>query len=85
MDSVRAGFIKKILREFDIECAEISYSPEYLNRNNEWTYRIKLLIKSNPENLTKLYGKIGFEYNKEKKFLANVAVNYLKTKKNISK
>jgi tRNA-splicing ligase RtcB len=74
------GQIASLLSEFGVKTSEIKAKDEYLNQFLEITKRIKLLINGDSENLIKLYGTIGFEYNLERKFLANVAIQYLKLK-----
>ncbi|MFQ6055853.1 MAG: RtcB family protein, partial [Methanosarcinales archaeon] len=75
--------ISDMLREFDIESSHISEREEYINKKGDVSYRLRLQISGTPENLIKLWGKIGFEYNQKKRYLANVAVQYLQLKKKV--
>jgi len=72
--------ISKILKEFDINTKRISQRKENVNKKKEISYRLRLLFSSSPQNLCKLWSKIGFEYNLEKQFLANIATHYIKLK-----
>ncbi|HII16004.1 MAG TPA: RNA-splicing ligase RtcB, partial [Nanoarchaeota archaeon] len=74
--------INSLLKEFGIENSSIKERKEYEGKHGT-TYRLRLQISSLNENLIKLWSKVGFEYNKERRFLANAAVQYLKTKNNI--
>lgn len=74
--------IGQLLLKFSIKSKLIKERKEYENKGYT-SYRLRLQISSEPDNLIKLWGKIGFEYNKEKSFLANVAVQYLKLKKKV--
>ena len=68
------------LSEFGIATYKISKRKEYVNKKGLVSYRLRLMIVGSTENLIRLYSKIGFEYNKKRSFLANYAVQYLKTK-----
>lgn len=70
-----------LLNEFGIKTSEIKEVDEYFNQYLEITKRIRLQVRATAENLIRLYQLIGFEYNKEKRFLANVMVQYLKLKR----
>jgi tRNA-splicing ligase RtcB len=73
--------IRRLLREFNVETYPISVEDEAsFGKDGSPSVRIRLQIAGNPENLIRLWGTIGFEYNREKTFLANVAVSYLKRK-----
>lgn len=77
--------IAKMLREFGIVSYKISERKEFVNKDGLVSYRLRLMISNKTDNLLKLYGKIGFEYNEERKFLANVATAYLRLKDTVSK
>lgn len=77
--------IKVLLEEFEIESTQIAERKEFVNEKGEVSIRFRLQISSKPENLEKFWSKIGFEYNKKKKFLANAALLYLKAKKKVVK
>ncbi len=69
--------IKKLLEKFGIKAV---VRKAYENRDKVC---LRLLVKSNPENLIKLYSKIGYEYNSLRRRLANAAIVYLKLKQKI--
>ena len=69
--------IKKLLEKFGIK-AVIRKAYE-----NEDKVCLRLLVRSDTENLIKLYSKIGYEYNSLRRRLANAAIVYLKLKQKI--
>ena len=73
--------LRLILYEFGVE----SNYPVFVKGNNYEgkngkTIGLRFLINGRPENLIKLYSKIGYEYNIKKQKLACLAINYLKLK-----
>jgi len=68
--------IKKMLEEFEVESNLI-----YEIKGTEKTVGLRLVISNKEENLEKLWSKIGYEYNLERKVLANLAVAYIRMKK----
>lgn len=62
--------IKLLLKEFEIKTAKIS-------QDKHQGYRVRLLVSANFDSLHNLWGRIGYEYQAEKMFLANLAVHYL--------
>ncbi len=81
-------FLKQIallLGEFGVKVKKITVEPEAVKGKKSASARLRLIISGSPENLVKLWGAVGFEYNREKKHLANVAVHYLKLKTRIIK
>lgn len=75
--------IKKLLGEFGVKSRLIKERLEYKNKAGEVSIRLRLQISSESKNLIRLYKKVGFEYNAEKRFLANIAVQYLTLKEKI--
>lgn len=75
--------ISKMLFEFGIETNNITERLEYINKDGLISYRLRLILSCKTENLINLYSRVGFEYNNERKFLANIAVQYLRLKKEI--
>jgi tRNA-splicing ligase RtcB len=73
--------IRRILSEFGVIC-----NPIMIDYNTNVTQsgvpssRIKLQVSESPENLIRFWGTVGFEYNRDKRRLASIAVNYLKLK-----
>jgi tRNA-splicing ligase RtcB len=84
-DYVENGFkflkeISVLLREFGVKTNKISRSLDYISKDNRISYRLRLILSNKPASMLNLYQKVGFEYNCKRKFLANVAVQYLKIK-----
>ena len=72
--------IGDLLADFGIQIKKIGQRKEQTNADGSPSYRLRLVISGTNENLIKLWGQIGFEYNSERKTLANVALQYLKLK-----
>nr|MBI4156137.1 RtcB family protein [Candidatus Woesearchaeota archaeon] len=84
-DHINSGFeflndIKRILDELSIKTREISIRDEYDGLTGK-TYRLRLFISD--ESMLDLYKYVNIEYNKKKRFLANLALQYLTLKKKI--
>jgi tRNA-splicing ligase RtcB len=75
--------IKNLIQAFGIRTAPLSYDQQYLNKDGDWTYRVRLLIQEDTENLIKFYSQINYEYCREKRTLANIGCQYLKNKQQI--
>ncbi|MBI3334400.1 RtcB family protein, partial [Candidatus Pacearchaeota archaeon] len=75
--------IALMLEEFGIKDWKISEMPDYKNKYGENTTRFRLFI-TGEDNMLKLWRQIGFEYNKKRQSLANIASLYalLKRKEN---
>jgi len=69
--------IKEMLSEFDIESKLSDEKEDYVTKNEDVNYRFKLFINGKIQNLLNLYKKVNFEYNIEKRMVANIAINYL--------
>jgi len=74
-----------LLAEFGVRTQKISQRTEYVNKEGKISYRLRLILSGQTEDLVNLYSKVGFEYNKKRRFLANVAVQFLKIKQFIVK
>ena len=74
--------ISKLLKEFEVETKKISVDY-FCSKENRC--RLKLILSNTTQNLINLYSRVGFEYNKERQFLANCAVLYLKLKERVVK
>ena len=72
--------VKDMLTDFGVNSSIIKERKEYTNKRGEETHRLRLQISSDPENLIRLWSKIGYEYNVKRRHLANVAVQYLREK-----
>lgn len=78
------GFVNQIsciLEEFGIRNVLLKYGINEINGKK--STRIRLMIYPDSENLIKLYSKINYEYNLQKRKLANAAVLWLKQKQRI--
>ncbi len=87
-DSLDSGYkflegLSKLLSEFGISFHKITQRKEFVNKQGIISYRLRLMMTSETENLINLYSKISFEYNEKRKFLANCAVGYLRLKRQI--
>ena len=76
--------ISLILEEFGVKTAKISEMDDFHNKFGESTTRLRLILFGDNENLLRLYRNVGFEYNKKRQNLANIASLYilLKDKEN---
>ncbi len=72
--------IALLLEEFDIKDYTISEMDDHFNKYNEKTSRLRLMI-SGEDNMLKLWQNIGFEYNKKRQNLGNMASLYILLKK----
>ena len=74
--------IQDWLRQFGVESnlLQSSSTEMYTGRSGRESVRLRLQISSTPENLIRLWSRIGFEYNCRKQYLANVAAQYLRMK-----
>ncbi len=72
--------IARVLAEFGVEIRKIIQRKEQRNKDGTSSHRLRLVLSSTPESLLNLWGRVGFEYNRERRALANAAVQYLKRK-----
>ncbi len=77
--------ISSLLDEFGVRTQKISQRIEYMNKKGERSHRLRLILSGRAEDMINLYSKVGFEYNRKRRFLANVAVQFLKSKQLIIK
>lgn len=82
---VSAG--QKFLKEISLMLSSLGIKsviskPEenYVNEKGEKSYRVRIQINGDNENLSKLYGRIGFEYNRSKRWLSLIATQYVRLK-----
>ncbi|MBU4377141.1 MAG: intein-containing RctB family protein [Candidatus Omnitrophica bacterium] len=75
--------IEAMLKEFSIVSNAMSCRTEYKCKDNTTSMRLRLQLSNTTENLLNLYSKIGFEYNRKRRRLSNIAVQYLKMKKGV--
>ncbi|MCG2718605.1 MAG: intein-containing RctB family protein, partial [Nanoarchaeota archaeon] len=79
------GQLQVLLEEFGVKTQKISKRIESINKKRDKSCRLRLIIGGTTENLIALYSKIGFEYNRKRQFLANVAIHFLGYKQIIIK
>ncbi|MDD5651159.1 MAG: RtcB family protein [Candidatus Nanoarchaeia archaeon] len=78
--------LANLLSEFNIKTNPIARQPYIINKNNEETVKLTLKISVKTDNLINLWGKVGYEYCKERREKSMIALAYLKLKqKNINK
>ncbi len=74
--------IRRLLGEFGVKCNAITIDFDTNRTKRDVpSSRIRLQISESPENMIRLWGTVGFEYNRRKSRLASIAVNYLKLKR----
>ncbi|HVH15844.1 MAG TPA: RtcB family protein, partial [Candidatus Angelobacter sp.] len=77
------GQVAALLQDLGIKAKVTSIEKNnYVGVNGSST-RIRLLVSSESANLIRFWSTIGFEYNRQKSYLANAAVHYLKLKRKI--
>lgn len=74
--------LSDLLNEFGVKSKQIKERVEK-TQDKVCSVRLRLVVSSDPDNLTKLYCCIGYEYNQRRQFLANAAILYLRRKKTI--
>jgi len=72
--------IARLLEHFGVATLTISGRTEQTNPDGSRSVRLRLVLSSRPENLIRLWGRVGFEYNRRRRCEALVAVQYLKEK-----
>jgi len=74
--------ISFLLSEFGVRTQKISRRLDPLSKKREKpSYWLCLILSGEPQDLINLYEKIGFEYNRKERFLANIVVHFLSLKK----
>lgn len=72
--------LSDLLAGFGVEVKTISQRSEQVNQDGSGSIRLRLVLSSKPESLINLWGRVGFEYNRKRRYLGLVAVRYLKEK-----
>lgn len=72
--------LSKLLNDFEVTTLKISQRKENVN-----TFCLRLILSGRPENMVNLFSRVGFEYNRKRSWLGNVAVQYLKWKQSVIK
>ncbi len=75
--------IADLLAEFGVQTLPISQRAEQVNTDGSRSIRLRLSVASSPENLIRLWSRVGFECHREKRALASVAVIYLRLKQQV--
>ncbi len=75
--------LSRLLQGFGVVTNAINPRPEQMNIDGSRSQRWRLILSSQTESLLKLWGVVGFEYNRKRRYLANLAVAYLKAKSQI--
>ncbi|MEK6843058.1 MAG: RtcB family protein, partial [Candidatus Micrarchaeota archaeon] len=75
--------IMELLDEFGIRTTKLAEREEYFNKEGK-TFRLRMEISADEENLLKLWRIVGFEYNHKRKMLAEVAAKYIMLKKKLT-
>ena len=75
--------IARLLEGFGVQTRKISQRLEQAHADGSYSVRLRLVLSSREESLMNLWGRIGFEYNRKRQALANVAVAYLRHKAHI--
>ncbi len=65
---------------FGVQALPVASRLEQVNADGSQSVRLRLVFSADPENLARLWGKIGFEYNRKRRALAAAAVQYLSLK-----
>ncbi len=69
--------ISSLLKDFDVSTSSMTIRPAVIRKDGTKTFKIRFLLSSNIVNLTKLYGRIGYLYSKEREILSRYAYQYL--------
>jgi ribosomal protein uS12 len=72
--------LKVLLEKFDVKVSKIKVVGGVKRANGVLTRKILVYIASNINNLMNLYGRIGYEYNNERKAEACYAYQYLRSR-----
>ncbi|MFH1100934.1 MAG: intein-containing RctB family protein [Methanobacteriota archaeon] len=75
--------IRDLLACFDVKASLIRERKEYVNKEGNVSFRLRLEISASPGNLLFLWSRVGFVYNKKRSCLANLAVHYLHVKQTV--
>lgn len=72
--------IINMLLEFGVVTNKIYKQDGIINTRGEETHKLSIRISSKPENLTRLWGTVGYEYSKERTNLSMLALAYINYK-----
>ncbi|MFX1350953.1 MAG: RtcB family protein [Promethearchaeota archaeon] len=75
--------IMQLLEEFGVRVTKIAERKEARNKEGE-VVRLRLEVSAKEENLLRLWRRVGFEYNRKRSQLAEIAVQYILLKKKLT-
>ncbi len=86
----RAGYVEsgrqflqgigRLLARFGVQTQAISQRQEQRNADGNYSTRLRLVLGSEAPSLLNLWSRVGFEYNRGRRYLANVAAQYVRMK-----
>lgn len=74
--------IQEWLRELGVESFILAEREERVGISNTAT-RLRLQVSSKPDNLIRLWTRVGFEYNRRKQYLGCISAQYLRLKSGV--
>ena len=75
--------IAEMLGEFGVAAQAIGMRKEQINTDGKQSIRLRLVVNAEPENLLRLWSRIGFEYNRKRKAMAAIAAHYTAARINL--
>ncbi len=75
--------LMQLLESFGVETHHLHQSKDFMNQHGA-TERLRVFISSEEENLLRLWGTIGFSYNKKREQLSHIALLYIQEKKELT-
>jgi len=72
--------IRRLVEDFGVRVYPVRHDVMRIPGSGNRSYRLRVQIPGDSENLIRLYSTINFEYHAEKRFLANAAAYYLTLK-----
>ena len=82
---VFANQVRRLIEDFGVRVHDIGADVLQIPGSGDPSYRSKVLVASDGENLIRFFSTINFEYQAEKRFLANAAAYYLTLKEMIGR
>ena len=77
--------ISRLLKEFNVKTVYIAQRKRHVSTGGDVTWGLDLVFSSKIDSLINLWLKVGFEYNKKRQLVANIAGQYLRFKREILK
>ena len=75
--------LAELLIEFGVKTVPIGSRKEQVNQDGRSSIRLRLIVSAEPENLIRLWSRVGFEYNRKRKAQASIAARYVISKQNL--